>query len=241
MNGSVELKDQLKDYQFRGKELESFNFLDFMLETYEITRESKDRETRIDTSFDEIPQQRGPGRPLSTRVPYLEGAGKNKRSRIIRQQGHETLPMFIGKWFSRSDNDAERDMFRGSMLLLLKPWRNLHEIKTTTESFENAYDTFMIQADDKCKRVVENVQYYYECSDAAKADRLKGQTYSGRDQLAQDANVQESVDNNENGRGFGDGIDMDLEEITEDDIERAILMMIHPRERLYGEAAVALG
>lgn len=32
-----------------------------------------------------------------------------------------------------------------------------------------------------------------------------------------------------------------MEEITNDDIERALLMRMHARERLYGESAVALG
>ncbi len=42
VDGSVELKDQLKDYKFRGEELGSMNFLEFMLDTYEVARESKD-------------------------------------------------------------------------------------------------------------------------------------------------------------------------------------------------------
>ena len=221
--------------------MESFNFLDFMLETYEITRESKETQTMNDNTSEQMPENRGPGRPLSTRVPYRDGAGKKKGCRIIRQPGHETLPRFVGKWFCRSDDEAERDLFRGSMLMLLKPWRNLHEIKTATESFETAYERFMLQADNKCKRVVANVQYFYECSDAAKADRLKAQTYGERDQSGQPRNDPENDENVENVGELGVGNARILEEITEDDIERASLMRFHPRERLYGESAVALG
>lgn len=158
VDGSVELKDQLKDYKFRGEELGSMNFLEFMLDTYEVARESREEENRvIETPLDEIPKSRGRGRPRSTRIPYRDGAGKDKSCRIIRQQGHETLPRFVGKWFCRSDNDSERDLFRASMLMLLKPWRKLHELKSTTETFENAFESFMSQTNERCKRVVENV------------------------------------------------------------------------------------
>lgn len=67
VDGSVELKDQLKDYKFRGEELGSMNFLEFMLDTYEVARESREEENRvIETPLDEIPKSRGRGRPCST-------------------------------------------------------------------------------------------------------------------------------------------------------------------------------
>jgi len=69
VDGSVELKDQLKDYKFRGEELGSMNFLEFMLNTYKVARGSKEdkEENRvIETPLDEIPKSRGPGRPRST-------------------------------------------------------------------------------------------------------------------------------------------------------------------------------
>jgi len=40
---------------------------------------------------------------------------------------------------------------------------------------------------------------------------------------------------------IGEGHATNLEEITNDGIERAQLMRMHPRERHYGESAVALG
>ncbi len=113
MDGTIELKDQLRDYKFRGEELTTMNFLDFMLDTYE----------------------------------------DSKHCRIRRSQGHETLSRFIGKLFCRSDNDHDRDLFRGSMLMLLKPWRNLHQLKGPTETFETAFDNFISQADEKAHRV----------------------------------------------------------------------------------------
>lgn len=182
------------------------------------------------------------GRPLSTRIPYLDEAKKGKRARVERSKGHETLPRIVGRWFCRNDNESEKEMHRASMLLLLKPWRNIQELKGAVETFEDAYSRFIMQADDKIHRVIANIQYYYECSDGAKADREKAT-----------ADVQAHAEGPEGigTPGFeieGDDGDIDEiqaaialeEEITEDDIERAWLMRNDARERLYGENAVNL-
>jgi hypothetical protein len=83
VDGSVELKHQLKDYKFRGEELESMSFLDFMLETYELTRENKGSKVLDEASSDVFAQSRGPGRPASTRIPYQDGAGRGNKNWII--------------------------------------------------------------------------------------------------------------------------------------------------------------
>ena len=241
VDGTIELKDQLRDYKFRGEELTSMNFLEFMLETYEDSKDNIEVESVIGPpNADNTPKPRGPGRPLSTRIPYQIEAGKGKRCRIKRLQEHETLPRIIGKWFSRSDNVHERELFMASMLLLLKPWRDIQNLKGAAETFENAYSKLLSQSDDKVKRVVANVQYYFECSDGAKEDRKKmiaqaGQAIPNNDGL--DININNGDDIKDN----GNGADCVTEEITEEDIERAQTMKTHARERLYGEAAVALG
>jgi len=242
IDGSVELKDQLRDYKYRGEELESMNFLQFMLDTYEAAKEDKEDDMPVEVPTDGPPTTRGPRRPLSTRIPYQDEAGKGKRSRIKRQQGHETLPRIVGKWFCRSDNDLERDLFRASMLMLLKPWRKLHELKSITETFESAYEQFTSQADERWKRVIANVQYYYECSDGAKTDREKAQTSTqeaGTDSMAI-CGVDIGSDEEEEVEDHC-GHPTALVDITDEDLERAVTMRTPAKERLYGESAVALG
>jgi len=243
VDGTIELKDQLRDYKFRGEELTFMSFLEFMLETYEDSKDNKEDETVIGTANTEnAPRPRGPGRPLSTRIPYQDEAGKGKRCRIRRSQEHETLPRFIGKWFCRSDNDHERDLFRGSMLVLLKPWRDLHKLKGATETFENAFDRFMSQADEKARRVVANIQYYFECSDGAKADRKKINAQGEQVTLDKDgAGVDMDINDGDDIEDIHAAIGCGYEDITDDSIDRARVMRTHARERLYGESAVALG
>jgi len=156
VDGTIELKDQLRDYKFRGEELTTMNFLDFMLDTYEDSKDNKGDESAVglvNNPAEDAPKSRGPGRPPSACIPYQDEVAKGKHCRIRRSQGHETLSRFIGKLFCRSDNDHDRDLFRGSMLMLLKPWRNLHQLKGPMETFETAFDNFISQADEKAHRV----------------------------------------------------------------------------------------
>lgn len=66
IDGSVELKDQLREYKYRGEELESMNFLQFMLDTYEAAKEDKEDDMPVEVPTDGPPTTRGPRRPLST-------------------------------------------------------------------------------------------------------------------------------------------------------------------------------
>ena len=243
VDGSIKLKDQLRDYKYRGEKLAPMNFLEFMLETYEDSKDNKEDGPEIGTVYDPTDgtsNSRGPGRPLSTRIPYQDEAGKGKRCRIVRSQGHETLPRFIGKWFCRSDSDHEKDLFRGSMLMLLKPWRTLHSLKDPSETFESAFDKFILQADERAHRVVANVQYYFECSDGAKAERKKRNALAeeeGGHSYEADIDIDHEDEINEIYAAIGS----DFKEITDDDIERARIMKTQARDRLYGESAIALG
>jgi hypothetical protein len=213
-----------------------------MLETYDSSNDTDI--VPIEPLTDVVPIYRGPGRPLSKRIPYLDSAGKGKRCRIKRSQELETLPRFVGKWFCRSDSDNERDLFTASMLMLLKPWRNLSELKSVTETFEDAYRQFLLEADQKARRVITNVQYFYECSDGAKAAREKLQKETQADHTEAGDNKSDldmCIDNAEEIEAARAAVIGAFEEITDEDIERAQLVRTHARERLYGESAVALG
>ena len=220
------------------------NFLGFMLDTYEGSTKQNENNLNepLRNAADNSRETRGPGRPLSTRIPYQDEAEKGKRCRIVRSHGHETLPRFVGKWFNRNDNEYERDLHRASMLMLLKPWRNLHQLKKPLDTFEEAYDQFILEADQKTLRVITNIQYFYECSDGAKAEREKKRENYQLNDTGPDNNITEFDMDIADAREIGEIQEaIFLEEITNEDIERARLMKTHARERLYGESAVNLG
>lgn len=107
VDGKAVLRDQFRDYTFRGEELEDMNFLDFMLNMYEgdlvIKKRNKKKEgeeatvsteTQVDNNRadheDQGPIEEGGNdtngenttnmaRPASERVKYKEGAKKPTR------------------------------------------------------------------------------------------------------------------------------------------------------------------
>jgi len=55
--------------------------------------------------------------------------------------------------------------------MLLKPWRQIRDLKVDETSFESALSVFLQNADEWDKRIVDNIQYYHDCWDAAQARR----------------------------------------------------------------------
>jgi hypothetical protein len=166
---SVELKDQLRDYQGRGEALSGMNLFDFLVNTYEDTWCDDGDETTEDST----PKKAGcAGRPRKPRFPYLSTAHKPKRCRVERTPGHKVLPRFIGKWFPRNnDANGQNDLYHTSILLYFKPWRNLADIRTNGESFHATYATFLETATENQMAMLENIQYYHDCWDVVQKRR----------------------------------------------------------------------
>ena len=108
---------------------------------------------------------------------------------------------------------------------------------------QEAYDKFILHADQKKLRVIANVQYFHECLDGAKEEREKAKENHQLDHAGRDDNNRTEFDMDIDDAREIEEIQEGVfwEEITYDDIERARLMKTHARERLYGESAVSLG
>jgi hypothetical protein len=167
VSGVITLKDHLNEYAFRGKELREMNLLTFMLDTYDTKGEvGEPRSTgQAETDINNQPRL---GRRPNQRVAYREGFSRQGHCRVYRTAGHETLPHFMGGWFPRNDNTRDRELYCASMLALLKPWENLANLKTDTETFGHVFDIFISTASRRTLDIVENIEYYYECYDGAK-------------------------------------------------------------------------
>ena len=53
------------------------------------------------------------------------------------------------------------------MLALLKPWRDLRQLKIESESWEFAFTTFLGSASQRAKDVIAGSQYFYESRNVA--------------------------------------------------------------------------
>lgn len=167
-SGQLIAKSQVVDYQHRGTELEDYSVLDFFVETYETEITKADREADLS----EEDTHRGPGRPRNPRVRYLTSHPKSKSvHRVIRSPNHRNLPNFLGRWFPRNDDEAIYDFYCACMLVLLKPWRDLAtDLRSSTESWAAAFETFRTSATPKAKRALSGIQYFHECESAAQRD-----------------------------------------------------------------------
>lgn len=87
----VELKDQLRDYQYRGDMLSTMNFYEFMLNTYEETCKDDSLTEPID------PAPMNSGRLKNVRISYLPQAAKTNKCRVVRKEGLEMVLRFIGR------------------------------------------------------------------------------------------------------------------------------------------------
>jgi hypothetical protein len=133
VEGTLEIKDQLKEYVDRGPALAEMNLLQFCLDTYETDQ----------TAFSDS----GRGRKPKPRIQYLEGTGHGTKCRVIKGDGHETMPNFVGDWFPRNDVPELGDFYHASILALLSPWRDIGDLKRANQTFTQAFEQFLAQAD----------------------------------------------------------------------------------------------
>ena len=210
------------------------NFFDFIIETYDAKSVTLGREN-------ECTVLRGTrGRPPNERIPYLPEYGKSGRCRIVRTLKHETLPNIVGKWFPRNDRAVERELYCASMLLLLRPWRFLGDLKHDNESFSSSFNGFELTANDELKEIMNNIQYYHECTDAAaqrRADERKGVQLDGIPSVITYEHSQPDEE-----------MEIDINEerfslkfvITEAMVEEARKNKEKVRERIYGQRAIEI-
>jgi len=234
----VELKDHLRDYQYRGEGLSSYNVYDFMLNTYEIIYHDEDPTAKTDDS-----DQMRRGRPKSVRIPYLPDAGKPHKCRVQRVVEHEHILRFVGQWFP---HNKYNDFHAASILLLLKPWRLLTDLKESGETFEQSLSRFLATATKNQKDLVENIQYYHICWDVAQERRdalRQGKTFKlfdyEQDNLpaVDEEEDDDALDTNEQPENTTQPLN---ETFDENAIERARLDQRDKRDRVFANEAMQL-
>ena len=236
--GCVFARSQVMDYELRGTELEQYNVLDFFLDTYE---DNIDKQDRTPDNGDKQDMSHLPGRPRHSRIRYHPRHPKSKQKyRIIRQQGHRNLPNFVGRYFPNRDDSKTHELYSACMLMLLKPWRNLeHDLKTESQSWTDAWHSFLATASKDIQDVVSGIQYHHECDRAARESRES------------DLDNQAFPDDNSESNGYRE--DEDIEDLvpaaetfeeesdlTEEKLAELIATQTPIREELHGRMAIEL-
>ena len=99
VQGKLQMKDQVQEYIDRGDALETWSYLDYFLGMYDgyVLKE------QVSCQHGQTPNMR---------VPYREGANWDGHCCIIRSAGHETIPYFLGEWFSNKLKKITMDCLR---------------------------------------------------------------------------------------------------------------------------------
>ncbi|KAJ3538129.1 hypothetical protein NM688_g6564 [Phlebia brevispora] len=171
--GAILERSQVTDYICRGDNLQSMSILEFFVGTYEelITRRANQPVAEEGTTNASAPRR---GRPRNQRVPYTERHPRvGVAQRVVRSPGHRNLPNIVGRWFPRNDDPDVHEYYCASMLLLLKPWRNIAtDLKTIDQTWEQAMDAFLdslIPAERAhALFMLSGVQYFHDCYQSAR-------------------------------------------------------------------------
>jgi hypothetical protein len=221
VGNKILMRDQLKEYTDRGEALDGYSFLDYFLDTY-------DGEEAKGSAVVDL-EKRGVGRPRSVRFPYRSSSGRTTRCRIVRQCGHETLPHIVGQWFPKNNDPDCQELYCASMLLLLKPWNSIAELRGEETCFANAFDRFIFLANGRARRIIENIQYYHECSEKAAKSRQQHDEDGGG---ILDMDIQACTEMGSNYEG------VNLRPLEESDVDAARHSSWAANEIRYGDAAM---
>lgn len=159
----VHFSSPVEDYQFRGNELDRMNVLDFYWDTYERRLES-------------TPSSSDGGTRETTSIHVRYQPNHNKAAthiRVVRHIQHNALPDFSGQFLPRNDEADLANLYYASVLMLLKPWRTISELKQYEESWSDAYQFFLASASSRQRQIIGNLQHMYRCEDAANKERTK--------------------------------------------------------------------
>ena len=157
-DGVIYADSQVQDYCLRGAELENYNVLDYFVDTYEEDRKkiNVDRQSVGDNRAIELR-----GRPSQPRSEYGPSHPRYARKvRVVRADSHRTLPNIVGRWFPKRDPAlSQHSYYCASMLILLKPWRSLRDLKAPGESWTQAFDNFSKGASARTTRIMSGTPH----------------------------------------------------------------------------------
>jgi hypothetical protein len=232
--GTVCAKSQVIDYRARGVELESYNVVSFYMDTYERKILPGDQFEDEDERLTSVKR----GRPRNDRVRYLSDHPKAKTVlRIIRSKVHNNLPNFIGRRFPRGDDPDTYDFYCASMLMLLKPWRDLNrDLKRSGETWAESFAAFRETAASlEDQAILSGIAYLHDCETAASKDQSKHDMTEGREERYEDEEELEDQD---------EGADEDMETsgriLTEDGLEAIIRAQTSLEEEVHARLAIEL-
>lgn len=220
VGGRLSFKSQIDDYTNRGCALDDMCFVDFIVNTYERRGEETDHT------------------PRNERILYKEGSMKHSnRYRVRRNEFHEMLPHFVGKWIPRNDKPDRFDLYAATILALFQPYQSISTLKDESETWQQAFNRFIFSASARVKAILSNFQYYYDARDKAATNshyHPADRTFSKAGELDAETDYRLQM------KHACVNHDAIYNAATELDLRVAIEKMLPLRERVHGQKAVQI-
>jgi len=174
----IEKPSQYMDYIYRGRELNELSLWDFVAQTEKIKHKLKNMtedecETQSIDTWSDMSVSQAKERP---KVPFL-GAHPQSESHVLRIRlvQDRVVPVPIGPRIPRRDQPKIYPRYCRLMIMLFKPWRISTDLRSSGQSWEEAFAQFRASAHSRSLQVMNNMQMLHECRDSRDdhfADRL---------------------------------------------------------------------
>jgi len=175
-------------------------------------------------------------------VPYLAEAEKSHARWNV---SGNTKRLYVSLARNNSPT-GHNELHAACILLFLKTWRQLGDLKEKHETFTQSLARFLDVASDFQKDFVENIQYYHNCWDVAQKRRdafCQGKTfrifdYEQESLLSEEGEAEHAMVTEETEhKATQEHNDRPIDEHT---IERARLKQCDRRDRVFAEEAMHL-
>ncbi|KAH7931396.1 hypothetical protein BV22DRAFT_998505, partial [Leucogyrophana mollusca] len=84
----------------------------------------------------------------------------------VRSASRRLVPVPIGSSIPRRDREDVRSRYSRLMLIFFKPWTNPSDLRIKGQSWNDAFDQFLVDCPDRFRFVMKNMQIFHECRDS---------------------------------------------------------------------------
>lgn len=175
----------IADYQFRGEKLLKILLWEYLSAVEKVTDSSSSlndiasntefpEPDDMDNSFEDILNVTTWKRPRA-RFDPLHPDHTSHLQRIIAPN-KRLIMVPVGLSIPRRDRPDQLEQYKRLMLVLFKPWTNLKDLKEEYSSWDEAFESFIVDCPQELKDIMDNMQLMHECKDSRDdhfAERLK--------------------------------------------------------------------
>ncbi|KIY48991.1 hypothetical protein FISHEDRAFT_58577 [Fistulina hepatica ATCC 64428] len=210
MEGRLYAKSQFTDYTLHGKEAETMNVIELFVDTYD----SKVNTCTMSNNEDD-----------------------SSEDDDLESDEHNNLANFIGAQFPSADDEDNKEFYYASMLLLLKHWWNISkDLKSQTQTWEEAYLEFTTTMTEGQKNIISGIQYFHKCQRSA-ADKKEETNWNDdekrvhQQRCEQDLSIEEPAEEEESNANW----------LMEEVLLTVEKSMENSAEKLHGQNTVLAG